>query len=373
MPQPHRWSSVAACWALAAALAFGSLALRFRLDFDPAGEGYLWYGATRVRHGEVPLRDFRAYDPGRYYWGALWARVLDDGPLAQRIGGAAFQAAGLALALLAARRAAVGWALAGVGAMLTAWMWPPDKLYDAAVPLAAVLVVTRLLERPSPRRHLEAGILVGLAAWIGRNHGLFTLAPVLAAAAWVEALGTTEGTRGARAGGLAAGLLLGYSPLIALCLLEPGFFASFADSVASHLARGSNIPLPVPWPWTASWTAGWVSGAWRFALGFAFLTYAALLLASSVVIARRPADRVRRHPLLVSAMLVALGYTYYVAVRSDFTHLATVMGPALLAAVPLLALLRERHGRLAAAAAWCVLARSRWRCPSAGMRPSRRG
>ena len=81
-----------------------------------------------------------------------------------------------------------------------------------------------------------------------------------------------------------------------------------------------------------------------------------MLLASLVVIARRPADRVRRHPLLVSATLVALGYTYYVAVRSDFTHLATVMGPALVAAVPLIALLRERHGRLAAVTAWGVLA-----------------
>src|SRR5437764_1613083 len=145
-----------------------------RIDWNPSDEGFLWYGAVRTAHGGVPLRDFRSYDPGRYYWAAAWAKVLGDGILALRLSTALFQACGLFCGLLAARRTVKSrWGLALVGVLLLVWMSPRHKLFEPAMTMAAVLVGVRLLERPSLRRSFGAGVLVGLAGILGKNHGLY--------------------------------------------------------------------------------------------------------------------------------------------------------------------------------------------------------
>ena len=51
-------------------LAFGDVHL------NVIDEGYLWYGVERTVEGQVPGRDFQAYDPGRYWWCAARLRRL---------------------------------------------------------------------------------------------------------------------------------------------------------------------------------------------------------------------------------------------------------------------------------------------------------
>jgi len=70
-----------------------------------ADEGFLWYGATWTAAGEVPLRDFQSYEPGRYYWIALWSPLLGDGLLGMRRAIALFEVVGLLAGLLVAARA----------------------------------------------------------------------------------------------------------------------------------------------------------------------------------------------------------------------------------------------------------------------------
>ena len=84
--------------ALALHLAFGDI------DLNLADEGFLWYGVLRTLEGQVPLRDFQSYEPGRYYWCAAWCACFGTGVLALRGALALFQALGLFCGMSVLRR-----------------------------------------------------------------------------------------------------------------------------------------------------------------------------------------------------------------------------------------------------------------------------
>ena len=95
-----------------------------RIGLSVADLGQLWYGTIQTALGEVPMRDFQSYDPGRYYWGAFWFKILrDDGIMALRFSGFAFQFIGMVLGLSVLRRRVLKtwWTLAAAG--LVIWIW----------------------------------------------------------------------------------------------------------------------------------------------------------------------------------------------------------------------------------------------------------
>lgn len=299
------------------------------VGLNVADEGYLWYGVDRVFHGEIPFRDFRSYDPGRYYWSALEFLLWRPGILPLRLSESLLQVLALFLGLLAARRfTQYRWELAAVGVALTLWMFPTYKYFDCAMPMMAVYVGIRLLEKPSSFRLWASGAFVGFSFWMGRNHGLYLSLAFLALVLW--ACRKTRGLQGKSVYG-ALGIFLGLTPFFLMCLWAKGFGAAYLAAVRTDLTIGTNIHLPV----FASWES-------LYGLGFTLEGVAAFLFGTLLVIlpffylfwiikAFSPAKEppAGKEFLLVCAV-VGLPYLHHVYSRADWEHLAIGIPPFLL-------------------------------------------
>ena len=321
---------VAALAAALSAVAFLACA-RERVKTD---EGYLWYGALRTLDGEVPLRDFRSYEPGRYYWSALWMRALGPGVLALRAAQHGFYFLGLACGLAALRVSDVAWpAVIAAALLLAAWAYPNHKLFEQAMAMAAVLAGTVLLAHPGAGTILAAGALAGATSFFGLNYALYAGASLLGltllAAAKSGAI-ATSGVLAAYLAGAAAGAL----PLLALGALAPGLFGALHERrVRQVLERGStNLPRPVPWPWrpgTRSRAARWFIGIY-FALlpafGWSVVLWAVLA----------PWGAIEREAALVASGFVGATVLHHAFSRADFRHLAQCMPPVILGSIALL-------------------------------------
>jgi hypothetical protein len=326
-------------WHTAALLALLLAALSFSLQgwvgLSLSDEGYLWYGMQRVLAGDMPIRDFDAYDPARYYWLAAVSKIWgDDGVIAMRAGIASMQAVALFVAIVliardAKERDAVFLLVAAV--ILVLWMLPRHKQIDITYSVLTLGTIALLLQRPNGARWLLLGIVVGLAAVAGRNHGVYAVFGSLLALGYLALRCHGASPLYRNLALWIAGIVLGYTPILALLMLVPGFAATFWDGVRYLFEfGGTNLPLPVPWPWLENGDLSpydrfreALVGVWFVAvLGFAVMGTAALMvlrLRTRVVL-----------PVLAASAFVALPYAHHAFSRADIWHLAQGIFPALI-------------------------------------------
>ncbi|MFM0011360.1 hypothetical protein [Paraburkholderia sediminicola] len=300
-------------------------------------EGFLWYGVQRVLHGEVPLRDFMAYDPGRYYWSAaLMVPFGGRGIVALRAATALFSWIGIFAGVWVIHRGAIKrdralWLIATV--TLAAWMYPWFKVFDNTVAILLVFSLAYLLRRPSVYRYFIAGTCVGLSVLFGRNHGVYGLVACCGALAYL-----TLGFRPREcnlikfASGM-AGVVVGTVPLLAMMLWVPGFAGAFWESVRYLLQSGAtNFPLPVPYPWRVPFGQMQLFDAMSAVLlGSLFLWIVAFGLLGLFAVAWKRWRNETVSPEFVAAILVSLPYAHYAYSRADVVHMAMAISPCLIA------------------------------------------
>ena len=298
--------------------------LQGNVSRDKADEGFLWYGTIQTASGEVPSRDFQSYDPGRYYWGAAWFKILgDEGLLSLRISCAMFQALGITFALLALRRAVQSWwGLALTGIVFVLWLPLYHRVFEYSFSMATLYFCVLLMEKPSVGRHFIGGLFVGLAAFFGRNLGLYSFVSFLLLIGFIR-LRTNREQFPKRELAWFGGILVGSSPLLLMLVLVPGFAESLIGSIADLVTRRStNLPLPIPWPWLQS--------RYSFSTSVLFLIFPLFVFGTLTYLLLVDGRALKGKELLTASAFVSLPFMHYAFSRADLEHLSGCIPPLLI-------------------------------------------
>lgn len=314
-------------------------------DLALTDEGYLWYGTQRVLHGEWPVKDFYSYDPGRYLWSAAWQFLLGESILTLRIALWVFAAVGLTCGLLVAERvirSTTGLVAAAV--LFIAWMVPRHKRIDCVLPLVAVLAAVSLIERRDLRSHVRAGIVAGVIAFFGRNHGFYVIVGLTAVTWFVAPPQRWAFVR--RLGGLLAGAVIGYLPMLVLWAVHPSFLPAFLRLSSQIGGNRGVLGEGFPWPWSAATPRGFVIGMFFVAVPVVYVVVAARLLR------RRRSLRMPYDSVCLATTAIGLPYLHHAFIQPGPLHLAQAAAPFLLLAMTLVA--ESWRRRSAQRRAWTV-------------------
>ncbi|MFH0020746.1 hypothetical protein ACFZAC_03975 [Pseudomonas fluorescens] len=344
-----RFDLICAC-AMSTFIVIISSAWQGKIGFNLWDEGFLWYGAQRVMQGEVPLRDFMAYDPGRYYWSAAVMSVTgSNGIMALRLSLDIFQALGLFVGLILIARAG---RLHGkhslpflllCGLIMASWMLPRHKIFDLSISLFLTAALSLLIEKPTIRRYFLAGSCVGFAAFFGRNHGIYGAAGSLGIIAWLQVKSDVRPALSKACASWIAGVVLGFSPILFMVALVPGFGSAFFDSIRLLFEmKTTNISLPVPWPWTVDFSSNsFIEIGRQLLIGTFFLLLPLSGGAAIFWLIRKKRD----WPLpasFIAASVLTIPYAHYAYSRADVGHLAQGIFPFLIGGLTLLSIQSKR-------------------------------
>jgi hypothetical protein len=311
----------------------------WRYGFNLADEGFYWYGAQRTLLGEVPLRDFMSYDIGRYYWSALVMLIMgDNGIFSARLSAAIYQCigtiSGVYLCLTALGKQGVFRWIFGIlsACVLTVWMFPYYKVYDHATSLVLIVAITAMVSSQKSHVWFLSGICLGLAAIMGRNHGVYGAFAAMLVIVNLMIKNRSFNPAFMLGSHFFVGVLLGFSPTIVVAFTVNGFASAFIDSIALMFAYGStNIGLPVPWPWICNYYGlDYLTSLHKLMIGITFLmlilvpvVFFILLYTKKLII-----NQIRTN-ILYASVVLSIPYAHYVFSRPDTVHISLGIFPLL--------------------------------------------
>lgn len=303
----------------------GLLWREIRVDVNLGDEGYLFYGVQQVLKGMLPIRDFRAYDPARYFWCALWCRVGGARFFTIRLSMMFVSIVSLLLSLYIVYSETQNAVIALLsGCLSILWMRPRHKQIEILFSVICCFVLSVFangFEHP-----VILGAFGGICLMFGLNIALyfsaafflFSLAGHLSNIDIFE-LGAIEFVFGGIASGLAW--------LCVTAFIPGGLVAYLRRKILPILRRGTtNLALPKPWIWRVTpiqFRKYTPAKRYAFRILFTaipFLCFGVLALAIFGEIT----------PTLLVIAAIGLVYFHHVLSRADLGHIYQVMQPFIL-------------------------------------------
>lgn len=312
--------------------------------FNLWDEGYLWYGVQRVMLGEVPIRDFSSYDPGRYYWSAalmhLWG---NNGIMALRITELIPQVMALFVGLFLisqteSKKKLLYLLLSSI--ILVAWMTMSYKIIDYLMSILLIGTLAFLIQKPTNKRFFLTGACIGLVAFFGRNHGIYGVAGSIGVMIWLS-IKRPQDLKILNGFVLwSTGIVTGFIPLLLMVLLIPGFAMEFWNSILYLFeVKATNLALPVPWPWLADFASSPFNIAfYQVLVGLFFIALVAFGVLSIPWVIWQKFQNKTMPPVLVAASFLALPYAHYAYSRPDVPHLGFGIFPLLIGCLVMLSI-----------------------------------
>lgn len=327
MVQTPTWKSILFGSALVA-FAFLVFFAQWHYGFNWSDEGLLWYGSQRTARGEIPLRDFFSYDPGRYYWTAFVFKALrGDGLFEQIVANDLFGLIGLVACYVAMSRAGINRAWRAASLLLLAVMlgFPRYKIYEQSLSLFSAIGITFLLSsKPNSRHWFIFGVLTGLAAFVGRNSGLYFVAAALLTLVLLRSAGDKI-HRGRLQAAFFAGVAVGYAPMLYMMARASGFAAAFFHSLS---VLNPQIPLPIPFPWHMN-TVGLHGIDLLQVTALSFLCLVVPLIYGYLILkwcTSKPCFQ-GAYRMACGASIAGLPYLHHAFSRADIFHIAEAILP----------------------------------------------
>jgi hypothetical protein len=307
-------------------------------------EGYLWYGTRQVLNGFVPIRDFEAYDPLRYYFGALIQYIVTDtGIWSIRLATTIISAACLLLILLVISRNVTHqftWVSIFIVAITSLfWIYPSHKVYDIFASLLLLSILGAWIKNPTPTFAYYVGVIAGIIILINRNHGLYAGIGTLCVLFWLSRNQQMSGRiLLTHIGLLIAGGLTGLLPFIGMLLFIPGFADAYFyyQVLYFYNLKVTNLALPVPWPWRITMQGRPFSAIlYDFVTGIYFLYVVLAGVVSWGTLAwwwyKKQTHQINAY--LVASMVLIPVYAHHIFSRADIAHLSQGFMPVLITTI----------------------------------------